>query len=69
MEFPFGDFSDLPISRFESMLKTNEIKFFDASEFEEIGQYYIDAANLSMAKKPLKLDSTNTLMQPNSFYS
>ena len=55
MEFPFGDFSDLPISRFESMLKTNEIKFFDASEFEEIGQYYIDAANLSMAKKAIEV--------------
>ena len=50
MDFPFGDFSKFPVSRFESMLKTNEIQFFDASEFEEIGQYYIDAANLSMAK-------------------
>jgi len=55
MEFPFGDFSEIPISRFESMLKTNEIQFFDASEFEEIGQYYIDAANLSMAKKAIEV--------------
>lgn len=55
MDFQFGDFSDLPVSRFELMLKTNELQFFDATEFEEIGQYYIDIANLSMAKKPLKL--------------
>lgn len=55
MDFPFGDFSELPISRFESMLKTNEIQFFDATEFEEIGQYYIDMANLSMAKKAIEV--------------
>lgn len=55
MEFQFGDFSKFPVSRFESMLKTNEIQFFDASEFEEIGQYYIDAANLSMAKKAIEV--------------
>ena len=55
MEFPFGDFSKFSVSRFESMLKTNEIQFFDASEFEEIGQYYIDAANLSMAKKAIEV--------------
>lgn len=55
MDFPFGDFSDLPVSRFESMLKTNEIQFFDATEFEEIGQYYIDMANLSMAKKAIEV--------------
>ena len=36
MQFPFGDFSKFPVSRFESMLKTNKVQFFDASEFEEI---------------------------------
>jgi tetratricopeptide (TPR) repeat protein len=55
MDFSFGDFSDLPVSRFESMLKTNEIQFFDATEFEEIGQYYIEMANLSMAKKAIEV--------------
>ena len=55
MEFSFGDFSKFSISRFESMLKTNEIQYFDASEFEEIGQYYIDTANLSMAQKAIKV--------------
>ncbi|MDG1822789.1 MAG: hypothetical protein P8H25_05390 [Flavobacteriaceae bacterium] len=55
MSFSFDDFSDLPIARFESMLKTNEIQFFDATEFEEIGQYYIDQANLNMAKKAIEV--------------
>ena len=55
MDFHFNGFSDLPVSRFEMMLKTNEIQFFDATEFEEIGQYYIDIANLSMAKKAIEV--------------
>lgn len=55
MDFSFSDFSDMPISRFESMLKTNEIHFFDATEFEEIGQHYIDTANLQMAKKAIEV--------------
>ena len=55
MDFNFDDFADLPVSRFESMLKTNEIHFFDATEFEEIGQYYIDMANLQMAKKAIEV--------------
>lgn len=55
MDFSFDDFSDLPVPRFESMLKTNEIYFFDATEFEEIGQYYIDMGNLQMAKKAIEV--------------
>lgn len=55
MDFQFGDFSEQAVSRFELMLKTNEIQFFDATEFEEIGQYYIDTANLSMAKKAIEV--------------
>ena len=55
MDFNFDDFADLPVSRFESMLKTNEIHFFDATEFEEIGQHYIDMANLQMAKKAIEV--------------
>lgn len=55
MDFSFDGFSDLPITRFESMLKTNEIQFFDATEFEEIGLYYMDVANLRMAKKAIEV--------------
>ena len=55
MDFSFDGFSDLPVPRFESMLKTNEIYFFDATEFEEIGQYYIDMGSLQMAKKAIEV--------------
>ncbi len=43
------------LSRFESMLKTNDVYFFDSSEFEEIIQHYIDTGKLSRAKKAISL--------------
>ena len=55
MDFSFDDFADFLVSRFESMLKTIEIHFFNATEFEEIGQYYIDMADLQMAKKAIEV--------------
>jgi len=39
------------VNKFESMLKTNSILFFDSNEFEEITMYYIDMGNISLAKK------------------
>jgi len=44
-----------PLKKFESMLKTNNVYFFDSLEFEEIIQYYIDAGKTSLAKKALVL--------------
>ncbi len=46
---------DFPIEKFEMMLKTNEILFFDATEFENIIGHYIDSGRLALAKKALKL--------------
>ncbi|MFN2262277.1 MAG: tetratricopeptide repeat protein [Psychroflexus sp.] len=46
---------DFPIEKFEMMLKTNEILFFDASEFENIIAHYMDSGRLALAKKALKL--------------
>ncbi len=46
---------NLALSRFESMLKTNSIYFFDSSEFEEIIQHYIDTGKLSRAKKAISM--------------
>ncbi len=43
------------LSRFESMLKTNSVYFFDSSEFEEIIQHYIDTGKLSRAKKAISM--------------
>tara|TARA_B100000963_G_scaffold141641_1_gene123323 strand:+ start:9238 stop:10605 length:1368 start_codon:yes stop_codon:yes gene_type:complete len=43
------------LTKFEEMLKTNQVLFFDAVEFENIIHYYIDFAKLDLAKKALKM--------------
>ena len=55
MQDPFSNNSDSPIPRFEQMLKTNEIYFFDAEDFESIVQYYIDSGEINLAKKAIQL--------------
>lgn len=45
----------MSLSKFESMLKTNNIYFFDSTEFEGIIQYYLDNGKHSLAKKAVKL--------------
>mgnify|MGYP000915158879 CR=1 FL=1 len=45
----------LPLSKFESMLKTNSVYFFDSSEFEEIVLHYMNVGKMSLAKKALDL--------------
>lgn len=45
----------LALSRFESMLKTNKVLFFDSEEFESIVLHYLDTGKLVLAKKALKL--------------
>lgn len=44
-----------PLSKFESMLKTNSVYFFDSVEFEEIIHYYIDSGKNALAKKAINL--------------
>ena len=46
---------NLSLSKFESMLKTNKILFFDSEEFEEIILHYLDNGKTNLAKKALKL--------------
>jgi tetratricopeptide (TPR) repeat protein len=46
---------NLSLSKFESMLKTNKVLFFDSEEFEEIILHYLDTGKASLAKKALKL--------------
>ncbi len=53
-----NDNNNLPLSKFELMLKTNSVYFFDANEFEEIILFYIDNGKFSLAKKALKLGLT-----------
>jgi tetratricopeptide (TPR) repeat protein len=45
----------LSLSKFESMLKTNKVLFFDSEEFEEIILHYLDIGKPNLAKKALKL--------------
>ncbi len=46
---------NLSLSKFESMLKTNKVLFFDSEEFEEIILHYLDLGKNNLAKKALKL--------------
>jgi len=46
---------NLSLSKFESMLKTNKVFFFDSEEFEEIILHYLDSGKVALAKKALKL--------------
>lgn len=46
---------NLSLSRFESMLKTNKVFFFDSEEFENIILHYLDSGKINLANKALKL--------------
>lgn len=46
---------NLPLSKFESMLRTNKVEFFDSEEFEEIILHYLDQGKATLAKRALKL--------------
>ena len=47
--------NNFSLSKFESMLKTNKVFFFDSEEFEEIILHYMDTGRMNLAKKALKL--------------
>ncbi len=38
---------DQPITKFESMLKTDDVYFFDAEDFEDIIHYYMNNGKIS----------------------
>ncbi len=45
----------MSLTKFESMLKTNNVYFFDLVEFEDIIVHYLDVGKHSLAKKAVKL--------------
>ncbi len=47
--------NDFYISKFESMLKTNSVFFFDSGAFETIIHHYMDNGKMALAKKAIKL--------------
>ncbi len=57
MEFSQNDdnMNNAPLSKFESMLKTNNVLFFDSEEFENIIHHYLEKGKISLAKKAIKL--------------
>ncbi|WP_452220307.1 tetratricopeptide repeat protein [Lacinutrix salivirga] len=55
MEFSQEDHNNLSLTKFESMLKTNNVLFFDSAEFENIIHYYLNQGKVALAKKAIKL--------------
>ena len=51
----FNEDHKSPLARFELMLHSNRVSFFDATEFEDIVQYYIDSGSLRLAYKALEI--------------
>ena len=43
------------ILKFESMLKTDAVYFFDAEDFEEIIHHYLNHGKISLAKKAIRM--------------
>jgi len=55
MQLSENEHNDFSLSRFESMLKTNHVLFFDSDEFEKIIQHYLENGKMALAKKATKL--------------
>jgi len=55
MQLSPNEYNNFSLSRFESMLKTNSVLFFDSEEFEEIIHYYLENGKIALAKKAVKL--------------
>ena len=55
MQLSHNDENNFSLSRFESMLKTNDVLFFDSAEVEDIINYYLENGKFALAKKAVKL--------------
>ena len=51
----FSEDNNPSITKFEQMLKTNKVLFFDAQEFESIINHYIDFSQFKLARKALEM--------------
>ena len=47
--------NNFSLTRFESMLQTNDVYFFDSEEFEEIIHHYLEQGKMALAKKATRL--------------
>lgn len=55
MHLSHNEDKNFSLTRFESMLKTNNVLFFDSEEFEEIINHYMENGKIALAKKATKL--------------
>ena len=55
MQLSSNENNNFSLTRFESMLKTNSVLFFDSNEFEEIIHHYLENGKMALAKKATKL--------------
>jgi len=55
MQLSPNEHNNFSLSRFESMLKTNNVYFFDSEEFEQIIQHYLENGKIALAKKATRL--------------
>ncbi len=52
------DNENIALDRYEAMLKSNRVVFFDSNEFENIIHFYLDNGKLAKAKKAISLGLT-----------
>jgi tetratricopeptide (TPR) repeat protein len=55
MRFDLNDDEDMSITKFENMLESNEIGFFDGDEFEQIIEHYLDLGKMPLARKAIAM--------------
>lgn len=56
MKFNYEEEEDnFSITRYESMLRSNDLKFFDSDEFESIIHHYLENGKIAKAKKAISL--------------
>lgn len=55
MELEHNEGRNYPVTRFESMLKTNNVYFFDSDEFELIITHYLETGKMALAQKAINI--------------
>ncbi len=55
MALDSNEYPDKSISKFESMLKTDDVYFFDSEDFEEIIHHYLNNGKIALGKKAIQI--------------
>jgi len=55
MHFELNNDDFMSVKKFELMIKSNEVGFFDSEEFEQIIEHYLEAGKMIMARKAIQL--------------